>query len=128
MADSLDFLIDQGADWNVQLVLQNDDRTPLDLTGCQVYLKCRAAPSSPTALIDLSTKAGTITMNGPLGQLNWTVPGATTALYSGQPYALPQFGAMPFGVYDLFVETPGGSPMKYLCGQILLALSETPPF
>ncbi|AOY90401.1 hypothetical protein BKK79_20090 [Cupriavidus sp. USMAA2-4] len=126
MADRLDFLIDQGADWNVQLVLQNDDRTPLDLTGCHVYLKCRAYQSSRATLIDLSTRTGVMVLDGPLGQLNWAVPGAKTALYVPQGYALPQSGVFPFGVYDLFIEAVDGGLTKYLEGQIFLAPSVTP--
>jgi hypothetical protein len=133
MADRLDFQIDQGGDWNFQIVLQNDDGTPLNLTGCQAHLKCRAFPASPIVLIDLSTMAGTMTLNGPLAQLNGCVPGAQTALYTPQAAAflvntLTQPGVVPFGVYDLFVEMCGGQLIKYVFGQITLALSQTPPF
>lgn len=133
MADRIDFQVDQGADWNVQLVLCNDDQSLMNLTGCQAHLKCRAFPASPIALIDLSTMAGTITLNGPLAQLNWIVPGAQTSLYTPQPAAflvnaLAQSGVTPFGVYDLFVQSAGGQLFKYVYGQIRLALSQTPPF
>lgn len=133
MADRLDFQIDQGGDWNVQIVLCNDDQSLMNLTGCQAHLACRAFPSSPVALIDLSTMAGTMMLNGPLAQLNWTIPGAQTALYTPQPAAflvntLAQPGVAPFGVYDLFVQMAGGQIIKYIYGQITLALSQTPPF
>lgn len=133
MSDRIDYVIDVGADWNQQLVLQNDDLSLMNLLGCQAHLKCRAFPSSPIVLIDLSTVAGTMTLNGLLAQINWTVPGAQTALYQPQPGAfivspLAQPGAVPFGVYDLFVQSEGGQLIKYVYGQIMLALSETPPF
>lgn len=133
MSDRIDFQIDQGADWNIQLVLQNDDGSLLNLSGCQAHLKCCAFPASPIALIDLSTTAGTMTLNGVAAQLNWIVPGAQTALYTPQPAAflvnaLAQPGVTPFGVYDLFVRMSGGQLVKYVYGQITLALSQTPPF
>ncbi|MGF6963034.1 hypothetical protein OKW43_000039 [Paraburkholderia sp. WC7.3g] len=133
MADQLDFVIDQGADWPVQLVLKNDDGSLMKLAGCQARLTCRAFPASPIVLIDLSTVAGTMTLNGLDAQINWTVPGAQTALYTPQsgafvPNALMPQGTVPFGVYDLFIKTAGGQLIKYLCGKILLSLGETSPF
>lgn len=126
MADQVDFVIDQGSDWVVQVSLQNDDRTPLNLRGYRAHLQCRAT-SGGTPVIDLSTAAGTITINGPLGQLNWGVPGAQTAAYTSQTASTPGSTVL-LGVYDLFLEMPGGQLSKYLYGQISLTLSETLPF
>jgi len=132
MADSLDFQIAQGADWAVQLVFKNDDGSVQNLTGCAAHMQIRAFPLSPVAIVDLSTAAGTMTINGPLGQINWTVPGATTLLYQ-PPAALSQPNPLnpnvvPFGYWDLFIQWPGGALIKELYGQVSLLLDITRPF
>lgn len=129
MSDSACFVIDQGSDWNIQIVLQNDDKTPMNLTGCQAWLQVRPMPQSETLLIDLSTEAGTITLDGPSAQLNWCVPAAQTATFQPQP-GLPlglslNQNTFAFGYFDLLIKWPGGQVMPYLCGQISLKLGVT---
>jgi hypothetical protein len=129
MTDVLFFVIEQGADWGIQLVLQNDSGTPLNLTGCQIHLQVRPSPTSPTVLLDLSTQAGTITLNGSPGQINWDVSAEQTAAFS-QTYGIvlpAAFGpnCVPFGSYDLLVEWPNGQITRELCGQIALSLGTT---
>lgn len=131
--DLIDFRIDQGADWNIQMVLKNDDGTLLNLTGCQVHMQVRAFPQSPVVLIDLSTANGSMTLNGQTAQLNWFVPGATTLNYQPKPGLLIPNPLSPlivaqFGSHDIFIEWPGGQLTKYAAGQIFLSLDVTRPF
>lgn len=132
MSDSAIFILVQGADWNQQLILQNDDGSLMNLTGCQVHMQVRAFPGSPVVLLDLSTAAGSITLNGPAAQINWDVPGSQTATFQPQPGVTPLSqmnpGTTPFGYYDLRVEFPSGQIVSYLSGQILLQLGITVPF
>ena len=132
MSDSADFLLTQGADWNQQINFQNDNGTALDLTGAQVHLSARAYPGSPITLLSLSTAAGTITVNGPLGQINWDVPATQTATFvaSSSPPLGSAFptGTVFFGYYDLLIEFPNGQIQPYLSGRILMQLGITIPF
>jgi hypothetical protein len=132
MSDALTYVIPQGADWNQQVVLLNDDGTLMNLTGCQVHMQVRAFPGSPVVLLDLSTAAGTIKLNGPASQINWDVPGSQTASFQPQPGIAPPSlgvpGTVPFGYYDLRVQFPNGQIVSYLSGQILLQLGITIPF
>lgn len=128
MADVLFFVIEQGADWPIQLALKNDDGSVLKLTGCQVRLQVRRNPAATTVLLDLSTQAGTITLNGPAGQINWDVPASQTATFTQGPGTCPpEFGpnCVSFGTYDLLVEWPNGQVTRELCGQIALSLGTT---
>lgn len=129
MADVLFFVIPQGANWKKQEVLKNDDGTPLNLTGCQVRLQVRPFPGSPTVLLDLSTQAGTITVNPTAGQINWNVPASQTQAFT-QTKGIPlpaAFGpnCVAFGSYDLLVEWLNGEVTRYLYGQIALSLGTT---
>ena len=132
MADVATFIIVQGANWTQQLVLQNDDGSLMNLTGCQVHMQVRAFPSSPVVLLDLSTASGSITLNGPSAQINWDVPGSQTANFQPSPGVTPLSqmnpGTAPWGYYDLRIEFSGGQIISYLSGQILLQLGITIPF
>jgi hypothetical protein len=129
MSDTAYFVIDQGSDWNIQIVLQNDDGTPMNLVGCQAYLQVRSMPQSTTALIDLSTVAGTMTLNGAASQINWNVPASQTAGFLPQPGvalgAAPNQNIVPFGCFDLLIKWPNGHVTPYLSGQISLKLGVT---
>jgi hypothetical protein len=129
MADVLFFVIDQGANWPTQLVLQNDNGTPLNLTGCQVRLQIRPFPGSSTLLLDLSTQDGSITVKPLLGQINWDVPVSETETFTQTKGITvpPVFGSncVAFGSYDLLVEWPNGQVTRYLCGQVALSPATT---
>lgn len=129
MSDTATFIIDQGSDWNQQIVLQNDDGTPMKLVGCQAYLQVRSMPQSTTTLIDLSTAAGTMTLNGAAGQINWNVPASQTAGFQPQPGIAfgmaPNQNIYPLGCFDLLIKWPNGQVTPYLSGQISLKLGVT---
>jgi hypothetical protein len=133
MPDTADFLLYQGSDWSQQIVLQNDDGSIFDLTGCQAHLKVKAFPQSPVILLDISSAAGTITITPAAGQLNWLVPASQTINFQAST-AYPLIGTPPqgsafFGYYDLLIEYPDGEiPPPYLSGRIFMQLGITPPF
>jgi hypothetical protein len=131
MADIANYLIPVGADWSQQLDLQNDDGTPMNLTGCQVRRQTRAFPGSPVVLLDLSTADGSITLNGYPARINWKVPASQTITLQSQPgFPATQLQPLPntafFGYYDILIEYPDGSiPPPILSGQDLLQLGIT---
>lgn len=129
MSDTAYFVIDQSSDWNIQIVLQNDDGTTMNLVGCQGYLQVRSTPQSTTTLIDISTAAGTMTLDGAAGQINWNVPASQTAGFQPQPgvalsSSLNQ-NTYSFGYFDLLIKWPNGHVTPYLSGQISLKLGVT---
>lgn len=132
MSDTVNFVIDQGSDWNQQIVFQNDDGSLMNLTGCQIRMQARAFLGSPVVLLDLSTTAGTITLNGAAAQINWIVPSSQTINF--QPAASNAIGSasnsqvVNFGYFDLLIKWPNGQITPYLSGQILLKLCVTQPF
>lgn len=133
MIDNANFLIYTGADWTQQLVLQNDDKSPMDLTGCEAHMMVRAFPQSPVTILDLSTAAGTMTLTPDPAQLNWHIPASQTETFApnGSPAAAAFTGQSPtyvFGYYDLMIEYPDGSIIPYMAGQILLQIGITHPF
>jgi hypothetical protein len=132
MSDKATFIITQGDSWVQQLVLQNDDGSLMNLTGCQVHMQVRAFPGSPVVLLDLSTALGSITLNGAAAQINWNVPGSQTATFQPSPGVSPLSqmnpGTAPWGYYDLRIEFPNGQILSVLSGQILLQLGITIPF
>ncbi|MEX3933249.1 hypothetical protein AB4Y32_15850 [Paraburkholderia phymatum] len=132
MTDTATFIINQGDSWVQQLILQNDDGSLMNLTGCQVHMQVRAFVGSPVVLLDLSTASGSITLNGAAAQINWNVPGTQTATFQPQPGVTPLSqmnpGTAPWGYYDLRIQFPSGEIVTYLSGQILLQLGITIPF
>ncbi|RQR87742.1 MULTISPECIES: hypothetical protein [unclassified Burkholderia] len=133
MTDFANFLIPQGADWIQQIVLQNDDGSPMNLTDCQVHMQIRAFPGSPIVLLDLSTATGTITLKPYPAQINWSVPASQTAALQpqlGTALSLqPAPNSAQLGYYDLLIEYPGGHiPPPYMSGQVFLQLGITIPF
>ncbi|MFM0243763.1 hypothetical protein [Paraburkholderia sediminicola] len=129
-SDSLFYVIQQGADWNEQLEFCNDDWSVINLTGCSADLQIFQSPQNPIVLLELSTAAGTMTLNGVAGRLNWARPAAQTALFQPSPGLLsPLFGfdpmLRPFGFCNLRVKWSNGQIFRNLSGQVALSLGST---
>jgi hypothetical protein len=125
-------VISQGADWLQQLVIENDDGTPVNLTGCGVHMQVRAWPGATTVLLDLSTAASTITITNPAaGQINFDVPGAQTALFVpalNRPIGEWPIGTELFGYYDVRVQFPNEQIFTYMFGRVYMRPGVTIPF
>lgn len=59
--------IDQGADWFLNVTYDNPDGTPVNITSYTAALQLRSLPSSPTAVLTLTTENGGIAITGPSG-------------------------------------------------------------
>jgi hypothetical protein len=130
VSDVLFYVIQQGADWNEQVELCNDDLSVMNLEGCSADLQIFQSPQNPTVLLDLSTADETITLDGAAGQINWLVPASQTAEFAPSPGLLaPIFGfdpmLRPFGFYNLRVKWPNGQIFRELSGQVALSLGST---
>jgi hypothetical protein len=66
--------IDQGSDFNTEIILQNDDGTPMDLSGCTVYSQFRKSYGSTIGYS--FTTAITNALNG---KFTLSLPGATSS-------------------------------------------------
>ena len=76
-----DFTVSQGAAWAEDLFYYLDDReTPVNLTNYSCTIVAKTEPGGDV-LATLSTAAGTIIIDGPLGKISINVPTATTAAW-----------------------------------------------
>jgi hypothetical protein len=66
MAVLYNVVIDQGADWFLDVTYDNPDGTPVNLTGYTAALQLRSLPTDSTAVLSLTTGAG-ITITGATG-------------------------------------------------------------
>jgi hypothetical protein len=66
MAVAYNVVIDQGADWFLNVNYDNPNGTPVNLAGYSAALQIRSLPTSPTAVLSLTSATGggiTITAN-----------------------------------------------------------------
>lgn len=58
MAVAYNVVIDQGADWFLNVNYDNPDGTPVNLAGYSSALQVRSLPTSPTAVLSLTSAVG----------------------------------------------------------------------
>lgn len=58
MAVAYNVVIDQGADWFLDVNYDNPNGTPVNLTGYSAALQVRSLPTSPTAVLSLTSAVG----------------------------------------------------------------------
>ena len=98
--------MDQGAQWTLQVVYDNNNGTPFDLTGYTARMQVRPKFGSDNAVLTISSPSSGIVITPLTGTLNLT---ATTA----------QTGDIPGGfyVYDLEI-TSGGVVTRLMQGSV----------
>ena len=103
------FTIDQGSNWDLNVVYKDANGNPINLTGYTAAMQLRQNYNSDTAVLTLSTSNGGITITGAQGKL---VLSATAI----------QTGALDAGfyVYDLEI-TSGGVVTRLIQGQVTVA-------
>jgi hypothetical protein len=68
MAVAYNVVIDQGADWFLNVNYDNPNGTPVNLTGYSAALQLRSYPDAPTAVLSLTSAVnGGITITGATG-------------------------------------------------------------
>lgn len=103
------FTMDQGSNWDLNVVYKDANGNPINLTGYTAAMQLRQNYNSDTAVLTLSTSNGGITITGAQGKL---VLSATAI----------QTGALDAGfyVYDLEI-TSGGVVTRLIQGQVTVA-------
>lgn len=103
--------IDQGANFYlpVQWIQEiEEEEEPIDITGYTAKMQIRSTPASAEVIMELSSAAGTITIDGKDGKMELIASAVVTA-------ALP---ADFQGVYDLVVTSALGNKEKLLFGTV----------
>ena len=77
MAEQYNFIIDQGADWYLNIVYKDSTGAAINLTGYTAAMQFRQTASSTTAALSLTTGSG-ITITGATGNLSIVASAAQT--------------------------------------------------
>ena len=106
------FVIYQGTTLRDTLrwAVNDEARTPVDLTGCTARMQIRPEVNSPIALMSLTTEDGGITLGGPTGDIDIFMSAENTALIAWED-----------GVWDLEVVHPGGDVTRVVQGRVMIS-------
>lgn len=109
-AGQLDFTLQQGATWHIQLIYKagadTASATPIDLTGYTARLHMRSTWYADTALLTLSDGVG-ITLGGSAGTIDLALSAEATAALVWRD-----------AVYDLELEAPAGTVRRVIEGRV----------
>ena len=94
-AGLLNLVIDQGADWYLQITWNDSNGDPIDITGFTAEMQMRSLPNATTAQMTLSTSNGGITLDGPNGIIELHATATQTGNIDEGPY-----------YYDLEITSP----------------------
>lgn len=94
-----DFSIEKGATFSRVISLKNSDDTAVNLTGYTARMKIKAAYSSSSALVEMTTENGRITLGGTAGTITLLISATDTAALTAN-MELDKSVADPY-VYDL---------------------------
>lgn len=101
------FIMDQGSTYTVQLVYNDPNGNPINLTGYTAKMQLRLQYGDPVAALTLSTDVGGgIVIDGPTGTINITATDEQTLVLEPTFY-----------VYDLDLIT-GGTITRLIQGQV----------
>jgi hypothetical protein len=70
IAGIYNFTLDQGSTWTLQIVYNDSNGNPVNLTGYTAEMQIRRKFDSDTAVLTISTSNGGITITGPTGTLD----------------------------------------------------------
>ena len=109
-------VIDQGADWFFNVTYQNPNGTPINLTGYTAACQLRSLPSSPSAVLTLTTQNGGITITAGTGLVALRATAAQTMAIDEGNY-----------VYDLEIYSPANPSVvtRLVQGQITVSAEVT---
>jgi hypothetical protein len=109
-------VIDQGADWFFNVTYQNPNGTPINLTGYTAACQLRSLPSSPSAVLTLTTQNGGITITAATGVVALRATAAQTMAIDEGNY-----------VYDLEIYSPANPSVvtRLVQGQITVSAEVT---
>lgn len=102
-----DITIEQGATFTYSLIWKDSNSVPIDLTGYSARMQVRKTYNDSTAVLDLSSDDGNITLGGALGTIDVVAGAAATAIIT-----------IRAGVYDLELESPTGVVTRLIEGKV----------
>ena len=105
--------IQQGDTWALEILLQDEQDQPVDLTGATAKMQLRPFPSSAVLVAELSTGNQRITVD-PAGKIGSLLAAEVTAALPAKP-----------GVYDLEVTFASGVVTKIIGGSYLVLAEVT---
>lgn len=97
----------QGASFSQNMIWQDQEEEPIDLTGYTARMMARASLGATSPFISLTTENGGITLGGDEGTI-------LLAMTAAQTEALTE----SVGLYDLELVAPGGGVVRLLQGNI----------
>lgn len=118
MATRQDFDMDQGAQWEQNLLWTDENDVPTDLTGYTARMQVRRQKRSSSFLIELTTSNGRITLGGTAGTIQLEVDAVATA-------ALPGRNIKQRWFYDLEMVPAGGEVRRLIEGRIVFSSEVT---
>jgi hypothetical protein len=114
MADDQTLNIDQGAYWSQEILWEDSNGDPVNLTGYTARMQIRKRVTDASAVIELTTTNGRITLGGAAGTILLTIAAADTA-------ALPATPTDKRWFYDLELVPAGGQVVRLLQGRVLVS-------
>jgi len=113
-AGSYDIIVEQYADFQLPIIWQNADGTPINITGYDADMMVRDATEA--LIYELSKTNGRITLGGTNGVITLNIPNAQTA-------------TMPVGTfyYDLVLTDTTGFKTRLLEGAFAVREGDTHP-
>lgn len=134
MDESVDFIIDQGANWHRVAFFQNPQSvnalisllSPINLRGCTAVMTAAAWPGAPTNIFELASADGSLVINAGAGSVAWNLPASLTAAFvslGSSAYVLPD-GTVVYlmGYYTLKVINAAGAVVRQFTGKLYLNL------
>jgi len=110
MAGVYNLTIEQGATLDLALTWKDAAGTPINLTGYTARLQVRPSIDSATTLLTMTTENGRISLGGAAGTIRLLLDAATTASLTWTS-----------GVYDLELQSAGGTVTRLLAGTVTVS-------
>src|ERR1044072_5018457 len=114
MATRYNIEMDQGSEWRVVINWQNEDETPIDLTGWTGALQVRRTADAEEVLLSLTDGDGIEITDPTDGEI-------TVVISSEKSSAMPARTSDKNWVYDLEVTPLGGGTVRLLDGKFLIS-------
>jgi hypothetical protein len=107
MARNFPMRIDQGSTYSQIIQVNDNNGVARNLTGYTAKMSIRKAITDATTVLDLTSPAGGITINGAAGQLTITITDEQTSAMTWTT-----------GVYDIKITSSGGVAERILEGAV----------
>ena len=86
MASTYNTVIDQGADWFLNVTWEDVNGDPIDITGYTAALQLRTSPLARVVSLNLTTENNGLAIDGPIGKVSIHATNVQTADLTPQRY------------------------------------------